>query len=137
MARASNEFRSLQADAIGNNLNGGVLKVYDAAPPAGGTDAAYAGTVLVTYTLNADAFAGAVNGVITANAIASAVASASGTAAGARLFKSGGTAPAFDFKAGLSGAAGVEVGFADPAIVSGATIPLTSFVHTVPAGSVA
>lgn len=83
--------------------NSGFLRIYDGAQPANGDVAVSTQVLLAELTLNATAFANAVNGVATANAITSdSDANATGTASWFRVLKSDGTTVLWDGSVGTA-----------------------------------
>jgi hypothetical protein len=117
--------RNARADAITTFAgNSGKLRIYSGTRPAtGGT----ATTLLAELTCNATFAPSASGGVLTLNAITSATASATGTASWARLLKSDGTTIVLDCSVGTSGA---DINLNTTAVVSGATVSVTSAVLT-------
>jgi hypothetical protein len=117
--------RNARADAITTFAgNSGKLRIYSGTRPAtGGT----ATTLLAELTCNATFAPSASGGVLTLNSITSATASATGTASWARLLKSDGTTIVLDCSVGTSGA---DINLNTTAIVSGATVSVTSAVLT-------
>lgn len=123
----SNEGASAAADAACALCNTGYLRIYSGTKPAN-ADAAITGTLLAELTFGATAFAGASNGVATANAIgADTAADATGTATHFRAWKSNGTSPVFDGTVGTSGA---DLNLNSVAIQSGAQVSVTSLTYT-------
>jgi pyruvate/2-oxoacid:ferredoxin oxidoreductase beta subunit len=114
------------ADAACALCNGGTIQIRSGAQPAN-ANAAATGTLLVTLTFSATAFAAAVANVATANAIGSANAVASGTAAWFRALKSDGTTVVFDGSVGTSGA---DLNLSSTAITSGGNVAISSFTYT-------
>jgi hypothetical protein len=115
------------ADAVCALCNGGTIKIYTGAQPAN-ADAAVAGTLLVTLTFSATAFAASTGaGVATANAIGAANAGASGTAAWFRAFKSDGTTAVFDGSVGTSAA---DLILSSVALTSGGNVAVSSLTYT-------
>ncbi len=118
-------------DAMAALLNGGSIKIYDGTGgvPADPSVAITTQVLLGTLPLSATAFAGAVNGVATANAITDdSSADANGTAAFVRALNSGGTA----LIQGTVGTSGCDLNLNTVSIVSGARISITSFTLTEP-----
>ena len=127
--RITNAVASAQADVIGDLLDSGTIKIYTATIPTNADTALGAQTLLATLTLNAAAFPGASNGVLTAAAItADSSADATGTAAWARIATSGGTT-VMDVTVGTSGD---DINFNSVSFVSGAEISISSLTITVP-----
>lgn len=85
-AKRTNAAATAACDAMAVLANGGFLDIYDGAQPVTADTAVGAQVKLASLPLSATAFAGAVNGVATANAITSdASADATGTAAWFRI----------------------------------------------------
>jgi hypothetical protein len=112
----SNTMVNAEADAVGNALDTGYIRVYDGSQPA-----------------TADTAIGAqVAGVITANAItADASANATGTATWGRVLASNGTTVWFD---GSAGTADANIILNTTAIVTGAEVSCSSLTFTVSKG---
>lgn len=121
-----------EANAVGNALDNGYIRIYDGAQPATADTAITTQVLLAELRLNADAFAAAVAGVITANAITSdASADATGTATWARILASNGTTVWFD---GTVGTATSNVIIATTSIVAGAVVSCSALTFTVSKG---
>jgi hypothetical protein len=116
------------ADAVCALCNGGTIQVRSGTQPAN-ADAAPTGTLLVTLTFSATAFApaGATGGQATANAIGAANAVATGTASWFRAFKSDGTTAVFDGSVGVSAA---DLILSSVALTSGGNVAVSSFTYT-------
>lgn len=128
----SNTMVNAEADAVGNALNSGYLRIYDGSQPANADTAVSTQVLLAELRLNADAFGAAVAGVITANAIIDdSSANATGTATWARVLASDGTTVWFDGSVGTS-AANVIVN--TTSIVTGAVVSCSSLTFTVGKG---
>lgn len=128
----SNVCVSAEADAVGNALNSGKLRIYDGVQPATADTAVGAQVLLAELTFGADAFPAAAAGVITANAITQdSSANATGTATWARILASDGTTVWFDGSVGTSAA---NVILNTVSIVSGAAVSCSSLVLTVSKG---
>lgn len=109
-----------QADAIGNALNNGYIRVYDGHQPENADVAITDQVLLAELRFGADAFPAAVEGVIDSSAItADASANASGTATWARILASNGTTVWFD---GTVGTADANLILNTVDIVAGATV---------------
>ena len=92
-----------QADAIGNALNSGYIRIYDGAQPESCEQAITDQVLLAELRFAADAFPAAVAGVITSNAlVADPSANNTGTATWCRVFASNGTSVWFDGTVGVS-----------------------------------
>jgi hypothetical protein len=109
-----------QADAIGNALNTGYIRIYDGAQPENADVAVTDQVLLAELRFGADAFPLAVEGAILSNAItADASANASGTASWCRILASNGTTVWFD---GTVGTDNANLILASTDIVAGANI---------------
>lgn len=129
--KLSNAAANAAADAIGNALNSGFLRIYSGTQPTDADTAIGAQVLLAELTLNADAFAAAAAGVASANAItADASANATGTASWFRVTTSGGAAY-FD---GSVGTASADLILNSVAISAGASVSVTSFTVTINKG---
>lgn len=94
-----------EADAIGNLLNTGYIRIYDGVQPADADTAITDQVLLAELRFAADAFPAAVAGVLTSNAItADASANATGEATWCRILQSNGTTVMFDGTVGVSDA---------------------------------
>lgn len=82
--------RNRQADSLGDDFNSGTLEILTGAQPAAADDAA-SGTLLVTITLPADAFAAASSGAAAKSGTWSAVAAATGEGGWFRMKNSAAT----------------------------------------------
>lgn len=121
-----------EANAVGNALDSGYLRIYDGTQPSNADTAVSTQTLLAELRLNADAFGNASGGVITANAITDdSSANATGTATWARILASNGTTVWFDGSVGTSSA---NVILNTTSIVSGAVVSCTSLTFTVSKG---
>lgn len=119
---------NLAADAVGNALNSGLLRIYDGTQPVDAATAVSTQILLAELTLNADAFGAAASGVISANAItADSSANASGTASWFRCAQSDGTTVMFD---GTVGTTGADLNLDSVSITAGGTVNVTSFTYT-------
>lgn len=128
----SNTMVNGEANAIGDALNLGFIRIYDGAQPTDADTAVGAQVLLAELTFGADAFPVAVAGLLTANAITSdASANATGTAAWARILASNGTTVWFD---GTVGTATSNVIIATVAIVTGAVVSCSSLTLQVSKG---
>jgi len=130
--KLSNAAANAAADAVGNALNSGFLRIYDGTQATNADTAVGAQVLLAELTLNADAFAAAAAGVATANAItADSSANATGTATWFRVLASNGTSVYFD---GSVGTATSDLILNSVAIQSGANVSVTSFTFTINKG---
>ena len=128
----SNTMVNAEADAVGNALNSGYIRIYDGTQPTNADTAIGAQVLLAELRFGADAFGAAVAGVITANAItADASANATGTATWARILASDGTTVWFD---GTVGTATSNVIINSAAISAGAEVSCTALTFTVGKG---
>jgi hypothetical protein len=117
-----------KVDAVCALCNSGKLRIYDGTQPATADTDIVAQVLLAELTFGATAFAGAVDGVATANAItADSSANASGTAAWFRVVKSDGTTKLFD---GSVGTTGCNLNMDSVSIVLGGTVSVTAFTFT-------
>jgi len=139
--RISNEVALLMADACVDNLDEGagaaVIQGRTGAQPAG-ADTATSGTNLFTLVCSDPAFGNAADGAPGGVATASAVtddssADATGTLGYCRASSTAdGATPADDHIDGEAGTSGADFNFNTLAIVSGATVSLTSWTVTMP-----
>ena len=117
-----------KANAVGDALNTGYLRVYDGTQPVDANTAVGAQVLLAELRFNADAFAAASGGVITANAITQdSSANATGTATWARVLASDGTTVWFD---GSAGTGTVNFVLNTASIVVGAVVSCSAFTLT-------
>lgn len=121
-----------EANALAALVNSGKLRIYDGTPPTRCDDALSSNNLLAELTMNATAFGGAANGVLTANAITGANAALSGTASFYRIFNSAGTT---QYIQGTVGTATADLILNSVAISSGAAVSVTALTHTVPRGA--
>lgn len=124
----SNAAANAEANALAALLNTGYLRIYDGTQPATADTAITTQTLLAELRFGATAFGSASAGVITANSITSATATATSTATWARCFESDGTTTVMDFSVGTSTA---NLILTTTSIVSGSTVAVSSFIHTV------
>lgn len=121
-----------EANAVGDALNSGYIRIYDGSQPTNADTAVGAQTLLAELRFGADAFGNASGGVITANAITDdSSANATGTATWARILASNGTTVWFDGSVGTSNA---NVILNTTSIVSGAVVSCSSLTFTVSKG---
>lgn len=128
---ATNAARDAALNAVTATLNSGRLRIYSGTAPAN-ADAALSGNALLAeLTLNATAFAAAVNGVATANAITGDTsADATGTPTFFRLLASNGTTVVYQ---GTAGASGQELNLSNLSagqIVAGGSVNVSSLTIT-------
>ncbi len=125
--------RNEMLDALTNNANSGLLRLYSGTRPTNADTALSGNTLLAQLTLNATSAGAASGGVWTANAITSdSSADATGTASFARLFESDGTTVIADFSLGTSG---TEVIVNTTSIVSAAVVSCSSMTVTYGVGA--
>ena len=128
----SNVMVNAEADAVGNALNNGYIRIYDGSQPATADTAIGAQVLLAELRFGADAFGAAAAGVITANAITDdSSANATGTATWGRILASDGTTVWFD---GSVGTSATNVILNTTSIVSGAVVSCSSLTFTVSKG---
>jgi hypothetical protein len=121
-----------EADAVGNALNNGYIRIYDGTQPTNADTAVGAQVLLAELRFGADAFPAASAGLLTANAITDdASANATGTATWARILASDGTTVYFD---GSVGTASANVILNSVAISAGAAVSCTSLTLQVSKG---
>lgn len=121
-----------EANAVGDALNSGYIRIYDGSQPATADTAVGAQVLLAELRFGADAFGAASGGTITANAITDdSSANATGTAAWARILASNGTTVWFD---GSVGTATANVILNTVSIVSGAVVSCSALTFTVSKG---
>jgi hypothetical protein len=126
--KLSNAEASAAADAVCVHLNNGYLRIYDGTQAADANTAVGVQNLLAELRWNATAFAGAVNGVATANAITDdSSANLTGTATWFRALKSDGSSVVFDGSVGTSGA---NLNLNSVAISSGAVVSCSAYTYT-------
>lgn len=115
-------------NAYGALLNSGTIKIYTGSQPA--VDGAVTGTLLVTLTFGATAFATATatgsGGSMSANAITSGNAGNTGTAGYFALVSSGSSV----ISTGSVGTSGADLNLSTLSITNGALIACSSFIVT-------
>ena len=119
-----------EANAFATLFNSGTINIYSGTQPANANTALSGNTLLVTLTFGSTAFGSAASGVITANAITSGIAVASGTASFFRCLETNGTTVIMDGTCDVS-ANTPNLVLPTTSIVSGVTVGVTSFTHTV------
>jgi hypothetical protein len=121
------------ADAVVDELNTGLLKIYTGTQPASCNSAAWATHVLLaTITFNATAFGDSTAGVASANAFtADSAADTAGTATWFRCFMAAGNTAMFDGNIGRT-SADFNIALNAVAVQAGAEVTLTSFTYTQP-----
>ena len=126
--KRSNAAVTAAADAVGDLLDNGYLRIYDGTQPSTADTAITTQTLLAELRFNATAFPSATNGVATANSItADSSANATGTASWFRALKSDGSSVVFDGSVGTSSA---DLVLNSVAISSGAQVSVTAFTYT-------
>lgn len=126
--KRSNAAVNAAADAVGNLLDNGYLRIYDGTQPATADTALGAQVLLAELRFNAAAFPGATAGVASAAAItADSSANASGTATWFRALASDGTTVIYD---GSVGTSGCDLNLNSVAISAGAAVSVSSFQYT-------
>jgi hypothetical protein len=121
-----------EANAVGDALNSGYIRIYDGTQPTNADTAVGAQVLLAELRFGADAFGAASGGTITANAITDdSSANATGTATWARILASNGTTVWFDGSVGTSSA---NVILNTTSIVSGAVVSCSSLTFSVSKG---
>ena len=117
-------------DAFTALLDGGVLRIYEAAQPAGPDTALSGQKLLAELTLNATAFGPSSGGIAAAAAITKdSSANDTGTAAWYRAFMTDGTTAVCD---GSIGTAGCDLNLNSTAIQANAEVSITSWTLTLP-----
>jgi hypothetical protein len=128
VANLSDVAANAEATALGALMNLGTIALYSGTQPATANTALSGNTLLATLTFGSPAFGPAGSGAIAANPIGSGVAVATGTATFARIRQSDAVTVVMDVAVGTSGA-GIDLN--TTAIVQGATVSISGFVHTV------
>ena len=126
--RKNTALRNAQADALGDNFDGGTLKIYTGAQPASANDAA-SGSLLATITIPTPAFGTAASGAIDKAGTWSVVATGTGTAGWARMESAAG-AKKMDFSVAESAA---DLIIDNDAVVTGGVVTVTGLTITTPA----
>lgn len=120
---------SAQANAIGDALDTGYIRIYDGTQAATADTAVGAQVLLAELRFNAAAFPASTDGILTAAAITDdAAANATGTASWFRVLASDGTTVKFD---GSVGTASADMILNTVSIVTSALVSISSFVYTV------
>ena len=128
----SNTCVNAEADAVGDALDLGYIRLYDGSQPADADTAVGAQNLLAELRFGADAFPSAVAGLLTANAITSdPSANATGTASWARILASDGTTVWFD---GSVGTAAANVILSTTSIVAAAVVSCSALTFQVSKG---
>ena len=124
----SNTTVNAKANAVGNSLDLGYIRIYDGTQATDADTAIGAQVLLAELRFGADAFGAASAGVITANAITSdASANATGTASWARILASDGTTVWLD---GSVGTATSNIILNTVSIVLAAVVSISSLTIT-------
>jgi len=127
----SNAAVQAEGDALVALLSNGYLRIYSGAQPATGDAAIGAQVMLAELRLGTPAApATPVTGIVTFAAITSGVAAAAGNAAWFRAFKADGVTPVLDGTADIA-ANTPNLVLSTAAIGAGATVSVSSFVHTI------
>jgi hypothetical protein len=128
----SNTCVNAEADAIGNALDSGYIRIYDGTQATNADTAVGAQNLLAELRFNAAAFPAAVGGLLTAGAITDdSSANLTGTATWARILASDGSTVWFD---GSVGTASANVILNTTSIVSGAVVSCSAFTLQVSKG---
>lgn len=117
-----------QAVSLATLCNTGTIQIYTGTQPANANTAVSTQTLLVTLTFGSTAFGAPSGGVLTANSITAGTAVATGTATWYRVLESNGTTVVMDGSVATSGA---NLNLSTTSIVSGVTVSVSSFTHTV------
>jgi hypothetical protein len=125
----STTLRNSIASNFGSTFNGGILIIYNAAPPAN-PQADYVGTALAVIPLPVPAFGSPATGVISKAGTWSAGVQVSGTAAGFRL-KSADLTFIIDGTAGITSDT-VDLVLDNKVLVAGGTVTVTACTITQP-----
>lgn len=121
-----------EANAVGDALNTGYIRIYDGTQAVNADTAVGAQVLLAELRFGADAFGAAAAGVITAAAITDdSSANATGTATWARILASNGTTVWFD---GSAGTGTVNVVLNTASIASGAVVSCSALTFTASKG---
>lgn len=121
-------------DAIRDNANSGLLRLYSGSVPANADAALGGATLLAELTMNATAFGAAASRVITANAITQdASANATGTVSFARIYQSDGTTVWSQITS--VGTSGTELVMPTLSVVATQPVSATSLTVTFPVGT--
>lgn len=135
MITINDVLQNQQADAWGGSLNVGFIDFYDGTLPADPTDGPD-GALLVSCTLQADAYAAAAAGVATANLTITGTAVATGLATYAQQRNAANTAWAYAVVTNAAGAGPVKLTTAtvDTMITTGDEVSFTVSLITQPSG---
>lgn len=122
--------RNLQAEVLGDDLDGGFIRVYSGSVPANADASLGAAVLLAEMTFGTPAAGAAVAGVITANAInADPSANNSGTASFYRTYAANGTDVT---EQGTVGTSGTDMIVPTTTVTAGIEFRVTSYTHSVP-----
>lgn len=120
-----------QGDALVAKLSNGYLRIYSGAQPANADTAIGSQVMLAELRFGTPAAAATpTSGIITGNAITSGTAAATGTATWYRAWKSDGVSEVMDGSVDVA-ANSPNLALSTTAIVTGATVSVTAFTHTV------
>jgi hypothetical protein len=135
IVRLSTAARNASAQAVGNlvdaDAGAGTLKIYSGSVPANG-DTDPAGTLLATVAFAVTAFGAPSAGVISATDPAAVTVVATGTAAACIIEDASGDNVIVGDVTATGGGGMIEL--ATVALSSGATVDITAFTYTQPAG---
>jgi len=121
-----------EANAVGDLMDNGYLRIYDGTQPATADTAVSSQTLLAELRFNAAAFGAASAGVATAGAFTQdSSANATGTATWFRALQSDGTTTMLDGSVGTSSA---NLVLNSVSIVSGVAVQVTAFTFTASKG---
>ena len=119
-----------QGDNLSARLNNGYLRIYTGTQATNANTALGSQVLLAELRFNATAAPATVNGVVTFIAITSGTAGNTGTATWFRALASDGTTAVLDGSVDIA-ANTPNLALSAVAISSGATVSVSSFVHTV------
>ena len=129
ISNLSDTSANVEAAALAPLMNSGTIQIYSGPQPVTANTALGAGnTLLATLTFAATAFGAPSAGSITANAIGGGTAIATGTATFARIYQSNGTTVVMDTTVATAGGG---INLTTVSIVSGASVSLAQFIHSV------
>lgn len=132
MASINTALRNLLADALGEDANSGILRVYDGTPPTDADEALGSQELLADITLPSDAFAAAADGAIEKSGTWDDQSiDASGEATWFRLLDSTESRILQGTVTGTGGGGDMEVD--DVNFVAGGVFTVTGFTVTMPA----
>lgn len=120
-----------QADSVGGDLNSGFIDVYEGTRPADPDDSP-AGTLLISFPLDADAYGAAAGGIAAKNGTITADAVASGTAQYAQQRNAANTRWMYGSVTTTGG--GGDIQMDDVEIVDGQSYTVTASTITQPNG---